>query len=500
MNDNPSSGGSLNQTPPPPPQSVRQQSGFPQIPPQFIAQKAGNRQQSISLKILFIILLSLLLLIPDMIIYSLNDEREDRQHETTREISKSWSGPQLLSGPIISIPYVTKGKHDKDTTGIIRLLPAKLDASVDVKSRTLSRGIYETTVYNANATLSGEFDMNVLKSTGIPANAMLLDKAYATIGIGDLKGVENISPLKLGAYDYILDGTSDNEVYVNLTFSNNTDYTICEEVVEYEPGNWNGDYDDESTSGCMQAPIRLDSLASSFPYSISMSIKGSQSIGVTPIGAQSEITMDGLCKSPSFAGMVIPSDRTVQADTFSAKWLVNSINRDYPQAFVGEKPYKISRSAVVTNMLVPVDRYQKTSRAMKYAIIVILLTFISVLFAEIMVKHPINIFQYLLIGLALILFYSLLLSLSEHISFGLSYIIAAVMTIGLVSAYMLGVIRCRKVAVTIGALLTVIYTFIYVLLCLETYALLTGSIGLFIALAAIMYASLKINGKEHRIW
>ncbi|WP_295727939.1 cell envelope integrity protein CreD [uncultured Muribaculum sp.] len=499
MNDSPTSGGALNQTPPPPPQFVRPQSGFPQAAPQFAAQRAGNRQQSVSLKILFIILLSLILLIPDMIIYSLNDEREDRQHETTQEISQSWSGPQLISGPIISIPYVTKGKRDKDTTGVIRLLPAKLDASIDVKSRTLSRGIYETTVYNADATLSGEFDMDVLKSTGIPVSTLLLDKAYVTIGIGDLKGVENISSLKLGPDDYILDGTSNDDVYVNLTFNNNTDYTICEEIVQCEPGDWKGDYG-ESASGCMQAPIRLDSLASSFPYSINMHVKGSQSIGVTPIGAQSDITMTGLCKSPSFAGMVIPSDRTVKSDTFSAKWLVNSINRDYPQAFVGEKPYKISRSAVVTNMLVPVDRYQKTSRAMKYAIIVILLTFISVLFAEIMVKHPINIFQYLLIGLALILFYSLLLSLSEHISFGLSYLIAAVMTIGLVSAYMLGVIRCRKVAVTIGALLTIIYVFIYVLLCLETYALLTGSIGLFIALAAIMYASLKVNGKNHRIW
>lgn len=131
---------------------------------------------------------------------------------------------------------------------------------------------------------------------------------------------------------------------------------------------------------------------------------------------------------------------------------------------------------------------------MKYAIIVILLTFISVLFAEIMTKNPIHMFQYLLIGLALILFYSLLLSLAEHMSFGFSYLIAAVMTIGLVSVYMLGVVRSKKIAFAIGGLLIIIYTFIYILLCLETFALLTGSIGLFIALAAIMYASLKIKG------
>ena len=146
----------------------------------------------------------------------------------------------------------------------------------------------------------------------------------------------------------------------------------------------------------MQASISIDSTASAtIPYSIIMHIRGSQSLGVTPIGAESTISMAGICKSPSFSGMVIPTERNIEADSFSAKWIVNSINRDYPQSFIGDKPYKISRSAVVTNMLVPVDRYQKTSRAMKYAIIVVLLTFISVLFAEIIVKHPINMFQYL---------------------------------------------------------------------------------------------------------
>ena len=124
---------------------------------------------------------------------------------------------------------------------------------------------------------------------------------------------------------------------------------------------------------------------------------------------------------------------------------------------------------------------------------VILLTFISILFAEVMLRHPINLLSYLLVGLALILFYSLLLSMSEHMSFGLSYLIAAVMTIGLVTLYMRGVLGSAKVAAGICALLLVIYGFIFVLLSLETYALLTGSIGLFIALAAVMYATLKLR-------
>ncbi len=496
MNQNPPPGG----TPPPIPRPPHHPSST-SIPPQFVPAHTGTApRQSISLKILFIVLLSLLLLIPDMIIYSLNDERADRQKETTQEISKSWSGPQLLSGPIISIPYITKNNRNKDSIGgTIRLLPATLNACADIKSQTLSRSIYETTVYNADVTLNGEFDMHALKATGIPVDRMLFSKAYVTVGIGDLKGVETINPIKIGQTEYTLNGTSDEDVYVNVTFNNNTDYTKFSQT-EYEVEVVDIDDYTSSTSGCMQASISIDSTASAaIPYSITMHIRGSQSLGVTPIGAESKISMAGICKSPSFAGMVIPTERSIEADSFSAKWIVNSINRDYPQSFIGDKPYKISRSAVVTNMLVPVDRYQKTSRAMKYAIIVVLLTFISVLFAEIIVKHPINMFQYLLIGLALILFYSLLLSLSEHMQFGLSYLIAAIMTIGLISIYMLGVVQSRRVSITIGIVLSIIYTFIYVLLCLETYALLTGSIGLFIALATIMYASLKINNKGYRL-
>ena len=148
---------------------------------------------------------------------------------------------------------------------------------------------------------------------------------------------------------------------------------------------------------------------------------------------------------------------------------------------------------MVVDLLVPVDRYQKTDRAIKYAIVVILLTFIAILLAEVVMRHPINMLQYLLVGLALVLFYSLLLSMSEHLSFGLSYLLAAIMTIGLITLYMRGILRSIKVAGAICGLLTVIYVFIYVLLSLETYALLTGSVGLFIALAAVMYATLKLR-------
>ncbi len=147
---------------------------------------------------------------------------------------------------------------------------------------------------------------------------------------------------------------------------------------------------------------------------------------------------------------------------------------------------------------VPVEQYQQTTRTIKYAFLIILLTFAVVFFVEIRKQTPIHPVQYLLIGIALILFYTLLLSFSEHLTFGLSYAIAAVMTIGLITIYMGALLKDKRTALTIGTLLLALYIFIYVLLQLESYALLIGSIGLFIILGIAMYASQKIDWYKKR--
>lgn len=473
---------------------TNQQDLIPEIPPVVpgipassaaqhrpVKPRKEQQRQSLGLKILFIALITFGLLIPDLIIMSLISDREDTQEATVSEISSSWSGEQLISGPILTIPYDSISPDD--TGGKVRLLPESLDFNASVNSQTLHRGIYESVVYNADITLSGDISIEPLKALGIPMSALRLNDAVATVGIGDLKGVEEISAIKLGGADYDLEGSRNLQVY-NFSRIDDLDWDM-----EYVSVSGKG-----SGSGCMETtvPVFTDG-ADKIPYSLNMKLRGSRALGVTPIGRHNDIVITGDCKSPSFSGMFLPSERKVENGDFSASWKLNSINRDYPQAFVGDRAAAITMSAAVVDMLVPVDRYQKTDRAVKYAIIVVLLTFIAVLFAEIMMNHPMHVFQYLLIGLALILFYSLLLSLAEHMSFGLSYLLASVMTIGLIVLYMKGALHSTKVAVAIGVLLTIIYLFIYVLLCLETFALLTGSIGLFIALAAIMYATLKLR-------
>lgn len=445
-----------------------------------------NDTQSIGLKILFIVLITIALMIPALFLSSLISDREESQKTTIEEIGYSWSGPQLLTGPVFSIPYDSVSPEIKG--GIVRLLPETMDFKADVKSQVLHRSIYECVVYNSDVDVSGTVSIQPLRKLGIPLSAYRFNNVQVTYGIGDLRGVENISPIKIGKKDYELEGGRNLEVYRSGSEAESDNSSIIYMKEE-------DDRNKASTSGCMETTGVSLAMADStdIPYSLSIKLRGSGSIGTAPVGHRNDISIKGECKSPSFKGMYLPSSREVKDGDFSASWTLNSINRDYPQAISGDCASEIASSAVIVNMLVPVDRYQKSERSLKYSIIVILLTFIAVLFTEIILRQPVGTYQYLLVGLALILFYSLLLSLSEHVPFWLSYLIASVMTIGLITVYMRGVLKSAKFAYAIGGLLVIIYGFIYILLCLETFALLTGSIGLFIALAAIMYASLKLR-------
>ena len=231
-----------------------------------------------------------------------------------------------------------------------------------------------------------------------------------------------------------------------------------------------------------------------------------------PLGKTTRIQLTSNCKTPSFTGAFLPSEREVSNDGFSSQWEILEFNRNYSQIIKGTHRQintpdgytildsglryaseAIAQSSFGVNLLFPVDQYQKSMRSAKYAFLIIILTFVVSFFVEIFQKKNIHPVQYLLIGLALCLFYTLLVSTSEHIGFTPAYIISALMTTSLITFYMIGILKIKKTAFTIGGLLACLYAYIFFLIQLETYALLVGSIGLFVILAIIMYFSQKIN-------
>ena len=214
------------------------------------------------------------------------------------------------------------------------------------------------------------------------------------------------------------------------------------------------------------------------------------------MGKTTRVDLKANWNTPSFTGSYLPNNRDITEKEFSAQWQVLNLNRNYSQVMIDYTNFNIKNidnSSFGVNFKIPVEQYQQSVRYAKYAILIILLTFGVIFFTEIMNKTRIHALLYLLVGLALCLFYSLLLSFSEHIGFNPAYLLSATLTIILVGGYMFGITKRKKPSLIMSGLLGVLYLYIFVLIQLETFALLTGSLGLFIILAMVMYFSKKID-------
>lgn len=231
-------------------------------------------------------------------------------------------------------------------------------------------------------------------------------------------------------------------------------------------------------------------------FSVSLHLNGSMGLYFVPVGKTTTAMIHSDWATPSFGGEFLPGDRSVSNEGFSADWKVLDLNRSYGQVVHADNSQdinKMSSSVFGIKFIQPVDQYQQNLRSAKYGVLIILLTFVTVLFIEFIRKKAIASFHYLLVGLALVLFYALLLSMSEVWGFNLAYAVAALMTLVVIAFHMAAVLRSRKQGLLVGLILTFLYLFIFLLIRMESYSLLVGSLGLFAILAVIMYYARKIE-------
>lgn len=228
------------------------------------------------------------------------------------------------------------------------------------------------------------------------------------------------------------------------------------------------------------------------PFEVRLNLKGSQQLNYIPLGETTNVKAASKWKSPSFSGSVLPAKREVNKKGFTAEWKVLHLNRNFPQ-FWTNKAWAVQDSFFAVHLLITADIYQKTTRVAKYAFMFIIFTFAAFFFAEIINKRRVHPIQYMLTGLGVILFYVLLLSLAEHIGFDLAYMISAAAITLLITLYANCVISNRSFTFTIFGILVIVYSYLYMVLQLEDYALLAGSIGLFGILSAVMYITRNID-------
>lgn len=422
------------------------------------------QRNGVTLKGLVIFFLMLALLIPASMVESLIVEREGRQNEAINEVSSKWGLRQTICGPVLVLPYEQTRRSDDDKTlyketKYAYFLPDQLKVNGIVNPEKRHRGIFDVVLYGSRLTLEGAFEQPVVEKL-IPTDATILwDKAILVLGIPDLRGLED---------------------QVTLLWDNQPSM--------FDPG--------VPVSGLAESGIHVPVLLKTegqHAFKIELALKGSGTLFFTPVGKVTEVNISSPWSDPSFTGAFLPDAKKISADGFEASWKVLNLNRNYPQQWISDQTIGFGDSAFGVDFLLPVDNYQKSTRSVKYAILFIGLSFLTVFFMEMGQSRRVHPFQYALIGLALVIFYTLLVSISEHISFNYAYLIAALMTIALTGLYARSLFQSARMAFLVSGTLSVLYGFLFVVLQQQDYALLIGSLGLFAILAVVMYVSRRIN-------
>jgi len=425
-------------------------------------------RNSATIKVLSIGLLVLVLLIPMSLISSLMRERESRRDSVIREINEKWGNSQTITGPFFTVPFKffyqdeeEKKEEDKLKFHIryLHILPENIHISGQIDPQIRYRSLYEAVLYNTRIEINGDFTISVPSQINVDPENILWEKAIFSVGITDMGGIQDDIIVKFDEKDY-----------------------------KVSPGLKTTDI---ASSG-VQCVIGLSPTKGDCTFSLQLNLNGSEQIHFIPVGETTSVNLKSTWPSPSFDGSFLPVTREITDKGFSAAWNILHLNRNFPQAWEGDQ-YKVNNSSFGLKLIIPADIYQKSIRISKYALMFIVFTFSAFFFSEIISKKRVHPIQYILIGLAIILFYVLLLSISEHLSFDFAYILSAVAITTIITGYSKGILRNNYFTLTVFGILTILYAYLYIVLQLEDYALLMGSIGLLVVLATVMYITRKID-------
>jgi len=419
---------------------------------------------SYSVKMIIVSFLAILLLIPSFLIQNIIQERISLSEKVKNELYAQWGGKQVVAGPVLNVPFSVIEPNVNNQVpnvrkGVAHFLPETLKTDGTLYPETRKRGIYKVVVYEGKLKLKGSFAQPDVSQLDLQNAQYNWDAAYFTIGVSDMRGIKNLPELVInGQKCKVEPGVADTDLFLS-------GITVKADSVD------------------LKQPMNFE---------IELVINGSEDLSVEVLGKSSEVTMKSDWADPGFSGGFLPANHQVTAKGFTADWLVTHLNRNFPQQWIDNK-YNTHDAKLGVELLIPVDHYQKSMRSAKYAILFIALNFIVFIFIELKSKARIHPFQYSLVAFALLMFYALLTSIGEQTGFNWAYLISTVAVTLLISWYAFGILRNGRMVVWVTVLQTGLYLFLFTILQLQDYALLAGSIGLFIILAIIMKASQQIK-------
>lgn len=430
-------------------------------------------------KFVMIGFISMVLLVPLLLVWALTEERASRAQEVSGRIAHGWGGDQVVNGPYLAVPFDVERRREVNGQSVVDrvtewvlVMPETLKVTADLKAEEKQLSIYSLPVYKGDLALAGRFGSGILTDLARFAGAPRLDNAVLVLNIADMTGIRSSAGVRI-------DGGP---------------------VLPFDPGM--RDMSATATHGDPQARMMSDAgvhrqidrglIETGFAFDIAFSLNGSGSFAVAPAGQTTSFAAKASWPHPGFEGLFLPEEKTITATEFSASWTIPYLARGLDRVVEGPR-LPLSNSLMTINLVEPVKFYQIIARTLKYSIGFISLVFLAVFIVELKGGTIVHWLQYVLTGLALIVFYVLLLALSEHTGFTIAYVAAALSTAVLISFYLGSATRSRRNGIALFGVLSLAYSVMYLVLNEDEYALLAGAVISFIAIAATMFATRRVD-------
>ncbi len=434
-------------------------------------------KRSFLLKTLLVAALATILMLPVAMIRDLVAERQARRNEAVSGIAEGWGKRQTVAGPYLAIPYerhwtvvkreTVDGKlreirTERSESQVVRLPAASVEWTVDAEISEKARGIYKARLYGAKLQAQGAFSLPARAGLEDGASRYKWDAPRLVLGISDPLGIRAAPAVSVNGRNY-----------------------------DFAPGPG-----DSALAGGLHAPLAglQTGREQKIEFSLSLALGGSEAFAIVPLGADTVVAMRADWPHPSFQGRFLPAKHDIGPKGFTASWKISRFAaQGAGQAASCAFPCNRMGEQISVSLIEPVGLYQQLERASKYGFLFIGLTFAAFLLFELLRRLAIHPAQYGLVGLALAIFFLLLTALSEHIDFAAAYAIASFACVGLVTGYLVRVLRSAGIGLAFGGALAALYAMLYALLKAEDYSLLGGSLLLFGLLAALMIATRRVD-------
>lgn len=421
-------------------------------------------KNSVGIKVISILIMIILLLIPNSLVQELINERSARKVSVEEGVAASYGQEQIIYPAFVKIPYVRTQLNSDNKTytdeGYIGVSANNSIFDATVTTGTRNRSIFEVVIYETKLTNNSTFSWQNFKPNNWKEYKFDFEKAYLVYGIKDANGITDSVKVTANGKPLTIEG--------NTNINVGGFYWLKTENFEID----------------VNEPLAVKS---------NWQIKGTKGLHFEPMGDLVEVKMQSLWPDPSFTGKNLPANHDVTSKGFTANWKVNKFSHKHPQIWHSDQSAIAPNSNFGVSLIQPVNEYGKNFRTSKYALLIIALTFGIFFFFEILLKKSIHPIQYTLVGFALTVFYLLLLSISEHLGFNLAYLVSSIATILLIVVYTHFILKHVGASALLLGLLTALFSYVFIILQMQDFALLAGAIALFVVLATVMLLSRNVD-------